>query len=120
MRPLDIVADGEVIRVAVPESFWERFTGLRHRTGPMLFRGSSVHGIGMDRPLTVLAIGQDRRVLAVRPLRPGGLVLFRGAKWMLEIEPDMTAPAVGTALHFYSPIHDRTASGVRHPDRKSG
>lgn len=120
MRPLDIVADDEVIRVAVPESFWERFSGLRHRTGPMLFRGSSVHGFGMDRTLTVVAIGQDGRVLSVRPLRPGGMVLVKGAKWMLEIEPDVSAPTVGTALHFYSPTHDRTTGGVRHSDRKSG
>lgn len=120
MQAVDVTFGGNVIQAAVPESFSERLMGLRRRRGPMLFKASSVHGVGMDRTLLVVAIGRDRRVKSTQHLRPGGFVFVKGAVWMLELEVRSITPAVGTALHFYSPTHDRTTGGVRHSDRKSG
>ncbi|MFP5332954.1 MAG: hypothetical protein ACLGHX_11425 [Acidimicrobiia bacterium] len=118
MRIADLVYDREVLRVAVPESFRERFMGLRRRTGAMLFRTSSVHGFGMDRALTVVVIDRDRTVREVRRLMPGRIVVAPGAHWLLEMEEGDTAPPVGVRLDLYSPPDERSPRRVRNSDRQ--
>lgn len=61
----------------------------------MLFRTSSVHGIGMREPLWAVGLDAEMTVIAVRRLDPGRIVWIRGARWILEMPIDQEPPAVG-------------------------
>ncbi len=106
--------------VAVPTNFIERWRGMKGRTGAMLFRSRSVHGLGMDRDLTVVAIDGRHRVLAVQRLRPGGLLVIGRACFLLELEATTERPTVGSRVRFYDRRHGGTTGRVRDSDRQSG
>ena len=104
--------------VLEPSTFVERWSGKRCHRLPMIFRQSSVHGVGMDRPLMVVGIGTDMRVVDVRTLWPRRLVWMRGARILLEMETTAPVPSVGDLVRFYDRSHDRTTGGVRDSDRQ--
>ena len=87
-----LVVDGrDVAPAAVARSRRARRRGLLGRPpGPgalVLARTRSVHGLGMDRSLDVALCAPDGRVVAVRRLRPGGLVWpTRGTRWAVEAD----------------------------------
>jgi len=64
----------------------------------MVFPGCSVHGLGMDRDLWVVALDAVGTVLAVRGLAPGGVVWVRGARRLVEIERWRPVPPVGAGV----------------------
>lgn len=64
----------------------------------MLFPGRSVHGIGMEEPLTVIGIARSGRVVDVRRLRPWGLIVMRQARWLLEQPAERPLPVRGDVL----------------------
>lgn len=107
-------------RVVIPQTFLERLRGKRRITAPMLFDGWSVHAIGMDRALLVVAIDRSDRVVDARPLRPGAVRVVPRARRLLELEIGSPAPAVGSRVRTYDPADGGTAGGVRHSDRKPG
>ena len=92
--------------VWVAETFWERLRGLNGRPpdAAMLLPGWSVHGVGMRRRITVIALDAEFRVMATRQLRPGGVCAVRGARWMLELPTWAEPPSIGTATRFF-PTH---------------
>ncbi|HSJ28906.1 MAG TPA: hypothetical protein VLB67_11890 [Acidimicrobiia bacterium] len=116
------IAAGSVVyhRVAVPRGFGERLRGMRRHRGAMLFSSSSVHGIGMDRPLDVVAIASDWSVLAVNRLRPGTVLRVKGARRLLEIEVHLPRPAVGAAVSTYDPCDGGTTRDLCHAHREPG
>jgi hypothetical protein len=76
----------------------ERLAGIRRAppgTG-LLVRSRSVRGL--RSPLGVIALDDTGRVLAVRLLRPGGLVVVSGAAWIAEVPPVTPLPAPGTPV----------------------
>jgi hypothetical protein len=64
----------------------------------MLLRTRSVHGWGMAHALLAVALDGDGRVVGTSVLPPRGLVVFARAHWILELPPDVGAPAPGVAL----------------------
>jgi hypothetical protein len=116
---VDFVAEGLVYRdVAIPTRFTERWRGMRSAEGAMLFTTRSVHGFGMDRELTVVAIDRRHRVIAVQRLEPGGLIVIPAAGMLLELEVTMATPSIGDEVRFYDRRHGGTTRGVRHADRQ--
>ncbi len=78
-------------RVLIPETRRERMRGLRSRPPPglreaMLFRRCrSVQTFGMQRPISVVFLDREMRILEVRRCRPGRLVMTRRrARHVLE------------------------------------
>jgi hypothetical protein len=86
-------------------TFRERRRGLCPRPAgrSMLIRGNSVHGIGMEEPLTVIGIDPGGRVVGVRRLRPRTLVVMPGARWLLEQPVELPAPRRGEVLSIVNP-----------------
>lgn len=82
------------------EGFWERLVGMRalHPGQALLLAARSVHGIGLSAPLTVVGLDGGGTVVGVRVLRPGRVVSFRRARWMLELPAGEPAPAIGTRV----------------------
>ncbi len=68
--------------------------------GAVLLRSRSVHGVGLAAPLPVAAIVQGR-VEAVGRLRPGEIVLRRGAVWWLEM-PAGGLPDPGATVRVHA------------------
>lgn len=78
----------------------DRLWGLRHgptRAG-LLLAGRSVHGVGMARPLKVVFIDGDGRVVGVAALRPGGVAVHRRARFVAELPWRCPAPPPGAVL----------------------
>jgi hypothetical protein len=121
MNLIDIDFGDRTIReVWLPTRFAERWHGMKRRTGAMLFAGSSVHGIGMDRPLTVVGIDARGVVIAVRTLEPGRVVVVRRATSILELESEVPPPSVGSRARFYDRRDAGTTRDLRNADRQSG
>jgi len=53
----------------------------------------------MREALRVVSLDAAGRVRRVALLRPKGVFVDRGARWILELPPARTAPAVGAVLH---------------------
>jgi hypothetical protein len=66
----------------------------------MLFRGSSVHGIGMKEPLWAVGLDAARRVLAVRRLAPYRAVWIRGVDYIIELPIEDEPPAIGDSFDW--------------------
>jgi hypothetical protein len=116
------VAVGSVVyhRVAVPRRFGERLRGMRRHRGAMLFSTCSVHGIGMDRPLDVVAVGSDWSVVSIERLRPGRALRVKGAVRLLEVEIDLPRPGVGDPVRTYDPCDGGTTRDLCHAHRQPG
>jgi hypothetical protein len=91
--------------VLVARSFRDRWWGLRRRADhtSLLLPGVSVHGFGMNRPLTVVALDHSWRVITVRRLSRRGLVVVRDAAWMLEQPLHHPVPEPGQYLSRVGP-----------------
>ena len=89
----------------VASTFRERWRGLRPcpEGRSMLIPGRSVHGIGMAEPLTVVGIARSGRVVGIRRLQPGGVVMMLGARWLLEQPVVNPLPAHGEVLSMVIP-----------------
>ena len=76
------------------DPFWRRLVGI-HGVPPLwgvLIPGGSVHGMFIARRLWVVGLDKALRVVGVRCLRPGGLVVFREADAVLELRADRVPP----------------------------
>lgn len=120
MQQVDVVGQGWAVSAGRPVRFRERLTGMRHGGSAMLFGASSVHGIGMDHALTLVVLDRACRVRAVTTLRPRTVRWFPGARWILELDPSIAPPQVGSQLALYARSDGGTTRGVRHTDRQSG
>jgi hypothetical protein len=90
--------------VLVAGSFLERWRGLRRiRCVGLIVPGCSVHGFGIDRPLSVVGVGRHGTVVGVRRLRPGGVVWIRGARRMIELEAGRPLPPDGAFVGLLRP-----------------
>lgn len=94
--------------VSLAITFRERWQGLRPRPSgrSMLIPGRSVHGVGMEEPLTVIGIDQGGRVVGIRRLRPRRVVVMFDARWLLEQPVDHPLPCPGEVLSMVSPCPD--------------
>ncbi len=74
----------------VADTFWRRLGGIHAVPRPwgVLIPGRSVHGIFLTGRLWAVGLDRALRVVGVRGLRPGGLVLFREADAVLELRSD--------------------------------
>jgi uncharacterized membrane protein (UPF0127 family) len=83
VKVVEMDGPGGEWRVLIPETRRERMRGLRDHPPPgpreaMLFRRCrSVQTFGMQEPITVVFLDREMRVVAVRPSRPGGLIVAR-------------------------------------------
>jgi hypothetical protein len=57
-----------------------------------------VHSFGMRAPLLVLTLDGEGRVRRGVLLRPGRVLVDRGAAWILELPASVRPPPVGTVL----------------------
>jgi hypothetical protein len=58
----------------------------------------------MREPLRVISLDAAGRVRRVALLRPGGVFVDGGARWILELPLERGAPALGTALQIRQPL----------------
>ncbi len=88
--------------MAVATSFWARLRGV-HRTGPdvgVLMAVRTVHTFGMRRPLGIVALDADRRVVMTEQLTPGRIARHRRARWYLELPAHRALPPAGVVLEL--------------------
>lgn len=84
------------------DSFWRRLAGIHGvpRGWGVLIPGRSVHGFSIVAGLWAVGLDKTLRVVVVRSLRPGGLVVFREATAVLELRSDRAPPHVGWRLSW--------------------
>ena len=70
------------------------------RTWGVLIPGRSVHGIFMAGRLWAVGLDRALRVVGVRVLRPGGLLVFGEADAVLELRADRVPPQRGWNLSW--------------------
>jgi hypothetical protein len=69
--------------------FLDRLLGIR-RIGDaelVVIPGSSVHGMGLDTPLSVAGVSADGEITRIATLRPWRILLFPGAIGVIESQP---------------------------------
>lgn len=89
-------------RVEYADGFLARLLGVFSApTGAVLIPGRSVHGFGLRRPLWAVAVDEDGVVLEVRILNPLAVVVFRRARWMLELPLAELPPPIGDRLELF-------------------
>jgi hypothetical protein len=75
-------------------NFIDRLRGLHAPTvdRPFLIEARSVHTIGMDRPITVVVVGRDFRVLESTTVGPNRVLVRMPARYMLELPAGSEVP----------------------------
>ncbi len=103
MRTVRLVA-GEWSSLALQAStFLDRLLGLRVATpnaGGLLIRTRSVHTIGLGRPIEVVIIDRDLRVLETAPLPRNRVLIRRPAWFMLELPAGSDLPPLQSQLEI--------------------
>lgn len=89
--------------VFAASSFLERWRGVKGLPdgSRLLLTARSVHGFGLKSPLLVAAIGGDMRVSDVEILRPGRVLSYPRARFILEMPLEGTPPPVGSVLEIH-------------------
>ena len=77
-----------------------RLVGLRGSSDEqaLLLRGRSVHGFGMRRAVSIVALDAEGRVLGCATLHSRRLVFFPAATWILEVPAGRSTPPRGARL----------------------
>lgn len=90
--------------VMAARGFLEHLRGMKvlEPGDALLLEGSSVHAIGMTRPLRAVGLSDDYVVMDVKTLRPWTAVRFPGSSYVLELPLDLDPPAVGSRLELRS------------------
>jgi hypothetical protein len=65
-----------------------------------LLKTRSVHGFGLDAPLQIAAIDSHMEVYSLRRLRPGRVLFFPGARFVLELPLGADPPRLGSRLEI--------------------
>ncbi|MCQ3804299.1 MAG: hypothetical protein OXC98_01050 [bacterium] len=86
--------------VTVADSFWKRLAGIHGVPGQwgVLIPGRSVHGMFILARLWAVGLDGTLRVVGVRSLGPGGMVVFGDADAVLELRHSRVPPRVGWVL----------------------
>lgn len=84
--------------VFVAGTFWERWRGIRGRTGGVLLPSAAVHGMGLTEDLTVVGLDRNDVVTDVRTLAPRQFLKVAGAVAVLELPGTGRMPTIGTCL----------------------
>lgn len=97
-----LVTEGWATRAHLARSFLDRWLGIRRVAGskPVLIPTRSVHGFGLEAPLLVAVIDAGMRVGQVRALRPGGVLTFPTARYVLEMPMGSEPPPPGSVLEL--------------------
>jgi uncharacterized membrane protein (UPF0127 family) len=97
MRRVRVVTGDWASEASRAVTFVERFRGLRGQPDDarILFETSSIHTIGMTRPINLVMISPDRRVIRVQTLGPNRIVRERGARFILELPKGAEVPSEG-------------------------
>jgi hypothetical protein len=61
---------------------------------------SSVHSLGRRRPLDVVGLDAERRVVSVRTLRPNRIVVMPGVRFVIEAPVGVPLPALGDRVEM--------------------
>jgi|FLYL01.1.fsa_nt_gi hypothetical protein len=95
---------GTTRRVEVAASFVDRLLGvLAPGVEAVLLPGRSVHGFGLTRSVWAIGIDRSGSVTEVRRLRPFGLLVLPGCRWILEIPIEWKPPRLGDRLRQVGP-----------------
>jgi len=88
------------VRAGRAESFLDRLHGIRAVTdgdGVLLDR-TSIHTIGLDRSLAVVAVDGEMTVIESRLVPPNRFARFRDASFVLEVDVATPLPPSGTRI----------------------
>lgn len=103
MDSISLVAeDWTAHDVGRARTFRDRWRGLK-RTGrhrALLIPTWSVQGFGLRSPVLTVGISTSMRVTSVRLLRPGRILYFPGARFVVELPPDAEAPRIGSVVEI--------------------
>lgn len=103
MRHVTLLVDGIPVRpVLYADRFVDRLRGLvgMPPTTAMIIPGRSVHGCGLRRSLWAVGVGGNGLVRSVTRLRPFGLRVDPGARWLLELPWEDRPPPPGSRVAF--------------------
>ncbi len=89
--------------LVVARSRLRRWRGLRPRPSGrgLLLAGSSVHGRGMQEPLRLIGVSDAGHVVSSVVLLPGTFRQLEGARYIVELPLEASAPALGSTLHLF-------------------
>ena len=81
-------------------SFRDRFLGIKSGDSEraLLIGGRSVHSFGLHKPLRLVGLDRDMRVIDTRTLPPKRVAYFASARFILELEESATTPLPGSVV----------------------
>ena len=97
MEQVGLSSPGWQMSGFLARTFLDRFHGLR-RAPPgsaVVMRARSVHGFGMRRPIPVIGLDADMRVVSTRTLRPNRVMVIPSARILVELPPSQPLPRIG-------------------------
>jgi hypothetical protein len=100
MRQMRLQANGwESGVVSHPGTFIGRLIGVRARTAEaVLLDTSSVHTFGLKRPIELVALDSELRVVETRTVAPNHVAWIRSASHILELPAGSPLPDVAQQL----------------------
>ena len=82
-------------------SFRERFLGIRAKdVEAVLLDTSSVHTIGMSRPIELVALDEELKVVETRTVGPNRVVWVRSARHILELPAGSLVPGIAQQIEL--------------------
>jgi uncharacterized membrane protein (UPF0127 family) len=78
-------------------TFLDRLLGIRRTPAgsALLIRARSVHSFGLRRPLEVVALDAEMRVVSTDTLRPNRMLVIPSARLIVELPSGHPVPAKG-------------------------
>ena len=103
MREVRLSTTSWAASVSLAESFFERFTGIRHKhvSQGVMLPGTMFHTMGLSRPLEMVAIDRGGRVIETRTVQRNRFVAFPGASHVVELPGGSRLPHEGELLEVH-------------------
>ena len=103
--PIDLIAEMPgVFRcpIEVPRTLRSRYRGIKGVPPGygVLLATSAVNSIGLEQPLTALALDEAGRVLATHAFSPNTIWRYPAANWILELPHEIDAAPAGRAVRL--------------------
>ena len=102
MNQVELSTAGWSTSAYLARSFTDRLLGnLRTPPGTALvLRARSVHSFGQRRPIEVVGLDGDMKVVAVKTLDPNRVTVIRSASMILELPAGSPVPEVADRVEF--------------------
>ena len=84
----------------VAHSFLDRLLGTFRAPArlPVVMRARSIHTIGQSRPLSIVGLDREMRVISVRSVPPNRMVYLPSARTIVEVPEGAPLPAMDSQV----------------------